>query len=137
MESSITRYLFDANAIRRLSYESILNKSGPNTTLETTSDIIIELGDRSAQKRHLITPCTFDRCVYDMMAELLAAHQKVRDLLDYYNNRGVGDVGILAYALVADEGKLLKDNTVIVTDDGGVIGACKDLGLAHIGTGEF
>ncbi len=137
MESNITRYLFDANAIRRLSYERISNKRNANTTLETTSDIVVELGDRSTQKRSQLTVCIFDKSVFDKMSDLLAAHQKVRNLLDYYNNRGVGDIGIISYALVADEGKLMKDNTVLVTDDGGVIEACKALGLNYVSTDEF
>lgn len=137
MESNITRYLFDANAIRRLSYKTISDKRNANTVLETTENIITELGDRSIQKQGLFTVCVFDAVVYEKMSTLLAMQQSVRDLLDYYNNKGVGDVGILAYALVADEGKLIKDVTILVTDDRGVVNACKELDLNYVSTSQF
>ena len=137
MESNITRYLLDTNAIRRVSYDSIVKKRNSNTVFETTQDIITELGDRSVRKQSLLVVCGFGGSTYQKMTELLEAHKEVRCLLDYYNNKGMGDVGIIAYALTVDEDKLLKDTTIIITDDKGVSTACDLLNITHITPREF
>ena len=126
MESNIIRYIFDANAIRGLSYETIEHKRNANTILETTSDIIYELGDRAANKLKLLNVCKMSASIYKKMPQILK-HPNVRALLDYYNNKGVGDIGIIAHALTVNDGMLLTDKIIVVTDDEGLKAACDEL----------
>lgn len=137
MDSNIVRYLFDTNAIRGLNYAVIERRRNANTALETTSDILYELGGRAPNKVGLLNISKMNASAYQKIPELLGQYPSVRTLLDYYNNKGVGDVGIIAYALTADEGKLLKERTIVVTQDAGLSVACKELGIEHISPDEF
>lgn len=137
MESNTVRYLLDTNAIRMLSYGCLKSMRSSNTALETTSDVDYELGERYAQKRGLVSVFKMNDSAYRKMSELLSKHESVRRLLDYYNDKGVGDVGIIAYALTVDEERLIRDKTVIVTNDKGVRTACEELGIDVVSPDEF
>lgn len=132
-------YLLDANAIREVSYDTLRDQCSCICTIE---EVIDEVG-RSKNKAKLLIQksrvCTLDKGEYEIMKNILRL-DNVRKLVDYFYNHGTGDVAILAFALrimSEQDGKLVKDNVIIITNDKGVQNACDELGIKYLSTVRF
>lgn len=129
-------YILDANAIRILSYEQILaKKQEDNTIVSTIADIKYEISN--LEKTNLLTIEQMSDLSYTKMYEIMNSQKSVRDIINYYNNKGTGDVALLSYALSVNEGKLCKDKIIIVTNDHGLKVACDELGVDWISVDKF
>jgi hypothetical protein len=74
---------------------------------------------------------------FRIMGEIINKFQSVRDIVNYYDNKGTADVGLLSYSLSSNDGRLYEDEVVIVTDDNGLRNACNEIGVDWISVDDF
>ena len=74
---------------------------------------------------------------FRIMGEIINTFQSVRDIVDYYDNKGTADVGLLSYSLSSNDGRLYEDKVVIVTDDNELRNACDKIGVDWISVDDF
>ena len=135
MYSGTKKYIMDANAIRGLSYSLIKNKLQTNRLIVTISDVAHEVASRA--NLELIKIEVLNNNAYEKMAEIINNYQSVRNLVNYIYNKGAADVGMLAYALTIDSGKLCNDDIIIVTNDVGLRLACDDVCVKWMSVDNF
>lgn len=135
MCSGLCVYLLDANAIRKLNYELIKEKKDKNISIVTISDIEYEVQQK--EKVNLLNIKHLSKLAYEKMKEIMNHFETVRKNIDYYENKGVGDIGLLAYSLTANDGQLYNDEIIIVTEDKKLRGACDDLKIKWISVEDF
>lgn len=135
-------YILDANAIREIGIEDI---KGQCSFVLTVEEVAREVGWKSRNSDKVKTLCNknrigkLDRSGYDFM-KMIMQRADVRKIVRYYDSEGTGDAAILAYALQLmskEEGKLLKCEYIIVTNDKGVQRASDSLGIAYIDVAAF
>lgn len=127
-------YLLDANAIRGLDFEYIRSKM-EKEQLITIEDVAYEV--RGLDKLALITVHTLGSEAYAEMARLLHDFSSVRSLLSYINNEGMADVAILGYILSANNGRLIHDDYIVVTEDRKLRDACEVLNISWLSVDAF
>ena len=71
------------------------------------------------------------------MREIINKHESTRRIIDYINNKGAADIALLAYSLSKDDGRLISDEYVIVSNDNGLQNACQDLNLPWLSVEDF
>lgn len=135
MFSGISIYVLDANAIRKLNYDQIVGKKNANRLLTTIEDVEHEV--RGLEKLDLLEIQKLDSNTFQKLSEIINNYECVRNLVSYYENKGTGDVGLLAYALTANDEKLFKDKIIIITDDKGLRTACNELGVKWLPVDDF
>lgn len=135
MFSGTTKYLIDANAIRGLSAEMISSKLGLGRILATVPDVKHEVFSL-VHKLELIHTDNLSADVYAKTKEILE-RESVRNVIDYYNNKGAADVILLAHALTVEGAGIFKDEVIIVTNDINLRLACDDLGVLWKSTEDF
>jgi len=128
-------YVLDANAIRELSYDQICEKKRDDRLIATIEDVKYEV--RNLEKIKALNIETLNSNAFQKMSEIINKYQCVRNVIDYYNNKGTGDVGLLAYSLTINEGTFFKDEVYIVTNDRGLRTACDELGSKWLSVDDF
>ena len=132
-------YLLDANAIREIPYDVLQNRCSYICTID---DVIDEVGLDKDKAKLLIRKnrvFTLNEKGYEAMRSTLQLDD-VRKLVDYFYNHGTGDVAILAFASQIScnqEGRLVRENVIIVTNDKGVWKACSKLHIKYLSTAQF
>ena len=63
--------------------------------------------------------------------------QCVKNVINYYNNKGTADVVLLAHALTVGGTGILSDEVVIVTNDVTLRHACDELGIIWKSAEDF
>jgi|GEM_PF-2135753 len=135
MLSGSTKYIMDANAIRSIRYDLINSKKRSDRLIITISDVKNEVA--SLKKLELISVENLSKDAYIKMAEIINNNQKVRNIINYVDNKGAADIGLLSYALTIDDGKLCHDDIFIVTNDVGLRLACDDLCVKWMSVEDF
>lgn len=127
-------YLLDANAIRQLDFDWI-KETAKTSRMTTVDDVRYEVG--GLDKISLINCVSLDAKAFLKMSELITGCEFVRKLLDYFENKGAADVSILSYVLTANEGKLITDEFVVVTEDIALRNACDNLSVTWCSVEDF
>ncbi len=135
MFSGTYKYVLDANAIRCLSYDQICSKKRNDRIIVTIEDVKHEVA--SLKKLEAVIIENLNQDAFRIMGEIINKFQSVRDIVDYYDNKGTADVGLLSYSLSSNDGRLYEDKVVIVTDDNGLRNACNEIGVDWISVDDF
>lgn len=128
-------YVLDANAIRELSIDLINSKKRDDRMIKTIQDVEFEVHNKNKTKALNVE--NLDDKAFTKMSEIINGFQSVRNVVDYYNNKGTGDAGLLAYALTYNEGTFFTDEIIIVTNDKGLRKACDELKTSWLSINDF
>lgn len=128
-------YLLDANAIRILSYDTMQKHAKKGIKFFTIEDVLFEV--QSLKKIDGLEVNQLDARSYFLMREIINKHESTRRIIDYINNKGAADIALLAYSLSKDDGRLISDEYVIVSNDNGLQNACQDLNLPWLSVEDF
>lgn len=128
-------YLLDANAIRMLSYDTMQKLAKKGIKFFTIEDVLFEV--QSLKKIDGLEVNQLDARSYSLMREIINKHESTRRIIDYINNKGAADIALLAYSLSKDDGRLISDEYVIVSNDNGLQNACQDLNLPWLSVEDF
>jgi len=128
-------YVLDTNAIRELSRDLIESKKSDGRMIITIQDVEFEVHNENKTK--VLDVLNLDDKAYKKMAEIVNGFQSVRNLIDYYNNKGTADVALLAFALTFNEGTFFDDEIIIVTEDKDLRIACDELKTKWLSINDF
>ena len=118
-------YILDANVIRKISYEQLIELNGKRIKIITIDDVYYEV--QSLEKVKLLKIESLSANAFDVMTKLINEFQSVRNIVSYYENKGAADVALLAYCKCSPENRLFEDEKVIITEDKGLRKACDEL----------
>jgi len=127
-----TMYLVDSNALIALNRHRV-RSAYFSTHCRVTADVLWEA--REHPERSLLAKDVYE--LTPAVLEQIRAVMKTVDvgdvaLVDLYKNKGAGDPGLIASALeaiAADEGKLLGDTWILVTNDRAVEAKAAEFGI--------
>ncbi len=128
-------YILDANIIRKISYEQLIELNDKRIKVITIDDVYYEV--QSLEKVKLFKIKSLSANAFDVMAKLINEFQSVRNIVSYYENKGAADVALLAYCKCSPDNRLFEDEKVIVTEDKGLRKACDELNIKWMSFIDF
>ena len=132
--TAMSTYVFDANAIRVLDYDYISARAMRDRMI-TVDDVKFEV--EGLVKVDLFGCFKLSPSGFAIMAEILEKYESVRRLLNYVEYEGAADVAILAYVLTANDGQLIPDEHIVVTEDKNLQSACDELKISWLNVDKF
>jgi len=128
-------YILDANATRMLSYDIMHNHANKGINFFTIEEVFFEV--QSLKKIDDLKVDHLDARSYSVMKEIINKYESARHIVDYVNNKGAADVALLAYSLAKDDGRIICDEYIIVSNDNGLQKACNELNLSWLSVEDF
>ncbi|QTE30886.1 hypothetical protein [Pengzhenrongella sicca] len=130
-----TMYLVDSNALVALARHRILSAYF-RAHCRVTADVLWEAREHPEQSALAEDVCELTPAVLEQVRAVMKTVD-VGDtgLVDLYKNKGTADPGLIASALdaiAADEGKLLGDTWILVTNDRAVEAKAVEFGIAVV-----
>lgn len=135
MFSGDTCYILDANIIRKINYEQLIELNEKRINVITIDEVYFEV--QSLEKIKLIRIQSLCAHAFEVMANLINEFQSVRNIVSYFENKGAADVALLAYCKCSPDSRLFEDEKIIITEDKGLRRACDELNIKWMSYIDF
>ena len=127
MHSGLCCYILDANVIRKLNHDQLRVFTEKKLNMVTIDEVYFEVQSRKKAKDIKVE--SLDASAYGVMREIINKYKSVRNVVDYFENKGAADVALLAYCNCSVEPRLFEEASIIVTEDTRLRVACDDLNI--------